>query len=85
MKKLFGNVSLSVLTNTRKAQKQISVPTLLMVGHYDQTIPPKQTQKFFKKHLSPDLLTTYEFEHSGHLIFEEETEVFIQKVLDFAK
>jgi pimeloyl-ACP methyl ester carboxylesterase len=85
MKKLFGNISISVLTNIKKAQKNITVPTFLMVGHYDQTIPAKHTLKFFTKHLRSELLTTYEFQHSGHLIFEEEPKLFVDKVLEFAK
>jgi pimeloyl-ACP methyl ester carboxylesterase len=85
MKKLFKNLSFSLLTNVKKAQKNIKVPTLLMVGHYDKTIPPKHTIKFFKKHMPSDLLVTYEFMHSGHLIFEEELQQFIEEVLSFVK
>jgi pimeloyl-ACP methyl ester carboxylesterase len=85
MKKLFKNMSFCVLTSIRKAQKHLSVPTMLMVGHYDQTIPPKQTLKFFSKHLPSNLLTTYEFQKSGHLIFEEQPTEFIENVIEFAK
>jgi triacylglycerol lipase len=85
MKKLFKNVSISVLTNIKKAQKHLMIPTIVMVGRYDQTIPSKHTLKFFKKNLPSNLLTTYEFEHSGHLVFEEEPKVFIEQVLNFVK
>ncbi|GHU48088.1 hypothetical protein FACS1894218_4030 [Bacilli bacterium] len=67
----------------RKCQKQIQVPTLLLVGKYDRTVPAKHTMNGFKRY--NDQTQMYMFENSGHLIFEEETQLFVDKVISFIK
>jgi pimeloyl-ACP methyl ester carboxylesterase len=85
MKALFKEMSRATLTYLKRAQKHIEVPFVLIVGKYDQTIPAKATLKFFKKHYEPTQLKDYTFEKSGHLIFEEEPELFIKTILENSK
>lgn len=73
--------SLSTLLKVNKAQKNISVPTLLCLGKYDGVIPYKQTKKRLTKNIKDLKLVT--FENSGHLCFEEETDKFIKEVNSF--
>ncbi|GHU32691.1 hypothetical protein FACS1894166_06540 [Bacilli bacterium] len=75
--------SLGKLLRLRKYQKQIKAPTLLLVGKYDRTVPAKQTMRGFKRY--NDKTQMYMFENSGHLIFEEETKLFVEKVINFIK
>jgi pimeloyl-ACP methyl ester carboxylesterase len=83
MKTLFRHLSsIRTLCAIRKAQKNISVPTLLLVGTYDRIISAKHTIKGFKRYI-PNV-EIYTFENSGHLPFEEEKELFVSKVVEFA-
>lgn len=85
MKKLFQHMSSPEgLKIVRQAQKSIKTESLLLVGAYDRVIPAKHTLNGFHRYI-PDGLSTYMFENSGHLPFEEEQDLFIQKVLEFVK
>jgi pimeloyl-ACP methyl ester carboxylesterase len=82
MKALFQHLSnIKTLRAVRKAQKAISVPTLLLVGKYDRIISAKHTIKGFKRYIPH--VEIYTFENSGHLPFEEEKDLFISKVIEF--
>lgn len=71
----------------RKAEKNIRVPTLLMVGKHDGCIDAKMTIRNIKnrmKHQS-ELLSIYQFEHAGHIPFLEQTDLYYQIIMDFFK
>lgn len=71
------------LFKVHKAQKHLSVPTMLCLGKSDGIIPFKQTLRNFKNH---EQICFYAFfEESGHLCFEEETDKFIQNLYTFLK
>jgi triacylglycerol lipase len=58
--------------------KKIEVPTLLMVGKHDKIIKANPTLKAYNKRFkkNKNLLSTYVFQNSGHLPFEEEYSLF---------
>jgi pimeloyl-ACP methyl ester carboxylesterase len=76
---------LPTILKTRKQQKNITIDTLLLVGEHDRAICGYHTIKNFKKYFKNKPLQTYMFQNSGHLCFEEEQPLFIEKVLEFIK
>jgi triacylglycerol lipase len=83
MKKQMSNIS--VLRKVRKTEKNIKSPMVLMVGKYDRTIEPYSIINFFVKNIAKDKLNSFMFINSGHLPFEEEEELFVKKVIQYAQ
>ncbi|MDR0545573.1 MAG: alpha/beta hydrolase [Mycoplasmataceae bacterium] len=67
----------------QKIQKSINCDTMLLLGKYDKTIDCQMSLKLFNKYFANKKLQTFVFENSGHLCFEEEPNLFEQKVLTF--
>lgn len=74
-KSLFSKMnSISNLTNLKKSEKGISVPTLLMVSEYDNIIDANFAIKRLSK--NPNI-TPVIIKDSGHVPFEDEPEQFL--------
>jgi pimeloyl-ACP methyl ester carboxylesterase len=85
MKRLFKRMSsIGFMLKIRKMQKNIKTPFLLLVGKYDRAIPSQHSLNAFKRYYK-DNLNYFMFENSGHLCFEEETDLFVNKIIEFAK
>jgi pimeloyl-ACP methyl ester carboxylesterase len=88
MKKLSKHISsLRTALKVRKLQKQINIPTMLFLGRYDKTFDVKHTLNGFNRYFKdkPTLFEHFIFDESGHLCFEEEPKLFIDKFLDYIK
>lgn len=72
--------SLSNLMTLKRLEKEINVPTLLILGKYDNIIDYKSATHLFSK--KPNF-TINVFDNSGHLPFIEELDKYYQTVIDF--
>jgi pimeloyl-ACP methyl ester carboxylesterase len=85
MKTLFKSISnIGESFRIRKYQKDFQVPFMLLVGKHDGSISSKHSLNAFNRWY-PNGLNYYLFENSGHLSFEEEPDLFVQKVVEFVK
>lgn len=64
-----------------KNEKNIKVPTLLIVGKSDGCINPKTTIKNFKRKNKD--IKVYQFEKSGHIPFFEQTNEYYKLIMEF--
>ncbi|MDK2819955.1 MAG: alpha/beta hydrolase [Mycoplasmataceae bacterium] len=74
--------SLTNLKDCMKEERNLSTPTLLMVGEYDQTIPYKAAIRSIKRSNKPFIQVAI-FTNSAHLPFKEEPEKYLKDVIDF--
>jgi esterase/lipase len=85
MKRLFKRMSsIGFLLKIRKMQKHIKTPFLLLLGKHDRAIPSQHSLNAFRRYYK-DKLNYFMFENSAHLCFEEETDLFVDKVIEFVK
>ncbi len=77
--------SLPNMLALKKAEKNLSVPTLLIVGKHDGCINAKTTTKNLKKKMKgkENLLKIYQFENAGHIPFLEQTDLYYQVIMEF--
>lgn len=77
--------SLPNMRALKKAEKALSVPTLLIVGKHDGCINPKTTIKNFQKKTQgkEHLLKIYQFENAGHIPFLEQTDLYYNTIMEF--
>lgn len=73
--------SLSNVLALSKNEKNIKVPTLLLVGKGDGCINWKSTIKNFKR--KNKNIETYVFEKCGHIPFAEDTKLYYKTIMDF--
>lgn len=74
--------SLTNLKDCMQEERNLSTPTLLMVGEYDQTIPYKSAIRSIKRMNKPFIQVTI-FTNSAHLPFREEPDKYFKDVIDF--
>ncbi len=73
--------SISNMLYLSKAEKNIPVPFMLIVGKHDDCINWKTTLKnFHKKNVN---FKEYVFENAGHIPFLEQTKTYYQLLMDF--
>lgn len=70
------------LTDCMKHEKLLSLPTLLIVGEYDKTIPYKSAIRAIKKVDRPFVQVSI-FRNSAHIPFKEEPDKYNKEILDF--
>ncbi len=77
--------SLPNLLALKKAEKNLSVPTLLIVGKHDGCVNAKTTIKNFQKRTrgKEGLIKIYQFENAGHIPFLEATDLYYQIIMEF--
>lgn len=69
------------INKLKKAEKDIPVPTLLLVGEGDGCINAKSTTKNLTKKNKD--IKVYKFEKSGHIPFLEETQNYYDVIMNF--
>lgn len=75
-------MTVSNMNYLNKASKKNKLDTLLILGKYDQVIDWKSAEKFYSK------LPNYRieiFDESAHLPFWEETDKYVNLILDFVR
>ncbi|MGL5732567.1 MAG: alpha/beta fold hydrolase [Metamycoplasmataceae bacterium] len=65
-----------------KSEKALTLPTLLIVGEHDKTIPFKSAIRAIKKTNRPYVQVSV-FKNSAHIPFKEEPEKYIKEIMDF--
>ncbi|MGL5592009.1 MAG: alpha/beta hydrolase [Metamycoplasmataceae bacterium] len=65
-----------------KAEKALTLPTLLIVGEHDKTIPCKSAIRAIKRTNRPYVQVSI-FKNSAHIPFKEEPEKYLKEILDF--
>ncbi|MGL6124905.1 MAG: alpha/beta fold hydrolase [Metamycoplasmataceae bacterium] len=74
--------SVKNISDCMKSEKLLSLPTLLIVGEYDKTIPYKSAIRAIKKVNRPYIQVSI-FRESAHIPFKEEQEKYVKEILDF--
>ncbi|MGL5205441.1 MAG: alpha/beta hydrolase [Metamycoplasmataceae bacterium] len=64
------------------SEKALTLPTLLIVGEHDKTIPLKSAIRAIKKTNRPYVQVSI-FRNSAHIPFKEEQDKYIKEILDF--
>ncbi|MGL5617669.1 MAG: alpha/beta fold hydrolase [Metamycoplasmataceae bacterium] len=65
-----------------KSEKALTLPTLLIVGEHDKTIPYKSAIRAIKKSNRPYVQVSI-FKNSAHIPFKEEPEKYVKEIIDF--
>ncbi len=74
--------SVQNLKNCLAAEKLLSIPTLLIVGEFDKTIPYKPAIRAIKKSGKPFIQVSI-FKDSAHVPFQEEPNKYYKEITDF--
>ena len=74
--------SIKNVKNCSNAEKLLSIPTLLIVGEFDKTIPYKPAIRAIKKSNKPFIQVSI-FRESAHVPFQEEPIKYLKEVTDF--
>lgn len=75
-------MTLKNMKHLKRALKENKLQTLLILGKHDQVIYWKSAYKLFSKYNNYKIVL---FENSAHLPFKEETEKYVNTILDFIK
>lgn len=77
--------SIFTMSFVAKCQKNISVPTLLLLGRHDRAVDPVTSERLFRKYFAnkPNLLDIKILENSGHVCFEDDPKFCINTITKF--
>lgn len=88
MKRLSRHLTnLCTLNYIKSQQKKVQTQTLLLAGEFDKVCGSTKLLKIFAEYYAPKqaqhMLTTYVFQRSGHICFDEEPAEFYKQVTTF--